>query len=234
VASRIIAALFVLFVLAGLPALSIWTVRGEDLLALPRKTLYFSAALSQWLLTAVTFVIALITPAGFAGFHTIGPGAFARWLILLLAISLGGLGAVLMLEAKRWWPEESKWVYALIPRTKREKLWALALLAPTAAFCEEFVYRGYLLFQLSNYLHSAAWAWIISSLGFGMAHAYQKPSGVARATLLGALLAWPVVRLGSIFPSMAAHFLIDAVALIWLGPLSLKRDSSSIQPQSDL
>jgi membrane protease YdiL (CAAX protease family) len=39
-----------------------------------------------------------------------------------------------------------------------------------------------------------------------------------------------VVRLGSIYPSMATHFLIDAVALVWLGPLSMRREPD---PQSE-
>jgi membrane protease YdiL (CAAX protease family) len=227
VISNIISLLFVLFVLAGLPVLSMWTVRNEDLLALPRKALYLSAAVSQWVLAVLTFVVALITPAGFAEFHAVRPETFAKWLALLAVISLGGLGVVLVLEAREWWPEESKWVYALIPRMNKEKLWAVALLAPTAGFCEEFLYRGYLLAQLSRYLHSVAWAWIISSVAFGMAHSYQKLNGAARAALLGGLLAWPVVRLGSIYPSMAAHFLIDAVALAWIGPLSLKRQTDA-------
>jgi membrane protease YdiL (CAAX protease family) len=229
--SRIINVLFIAFILAGLPVLSMWTVRDEDVLALPRKSLYFSAAVSQWLLAILTFVIVLITSTGFAEFRAVPLGTFAKWLALLLMTSLGGLGVVLVLEARGWWPEESKWVYALIPRTNQEKLWAGALVAPTAGFCEEFVYRGYLLGQLSNYLHSMVWAWIISSVAFGMAHSYQKLNGAARAALLGALLAWPVVRLGSIYPSMAAHFLIDAVALAWLGPRCLngRPDTTSLR-----
>jgi uncharacterized protein len=225
VVSKIINLVFVVFVLAGLPILSRWTVRDEDLLALPRKSLYLSAAVSQWLLAALTFLVILITSAGFAEFRPVGPGTFARWLALLVAISLGSLGVVLVLEARGWWPEESKWVHALIPRTNKERLWALALVAPTAGFCEEFLYRGYLLAQLCRYFHSVAWAWIISSVAFGMAHSYQRFDGATRAALLGGLLAWPVIRLGSIYPSIAAHFLIDAVALAWLGPVTLKRET---------
>jgi membrane protease YdiL (CAAX protease family) len=228
VISRIINLVFVIFVLAGLPLLSVWTVRNEDLLALPRKSLYLSAAFSQWLLTALLFLVILVTRTGFAGFHAVGPGAFAKWLALLIVISLGGLVAVLAFEARGWWPEESKWVHALIPRTDREKVWAVALIAPTAGFCEEFLYRGYLLAQLSHYLHSVAWAWIISSVAFGLAHSYQKLNGAIRAALLAGLLAWPVVRMGSIYPSMAAHFLIDAAALAWLGPASLKQKAGGL------
>jgi membrane protease YdiL (CAAX protease family) len=45
---------------------------------------------------------------------------------------------------------------------------------------------------------------------------------MARTALLGALLTIPVIRTGSLFPSMAAHFVIDAVALAWLGPRFLE------------
>jgi uncharacterized protein len=224
VASRIISVAFVLFVLAGLPVLSVLTVHSEEILRIPRRALYFSAAVSQWLLALLTFIVALSTPAGFAGFNSIGAEAFVKWVVLLTLISLAGLRAVVALEVRGWWPEESEWLQVLIPRTKSEKFWAVVLIAPTAGFCEEFVYRGYLLGQLPRYVHSTVWAWIISSVAFGMAHAYQRPNGVARASLLGGFLVWPVVRFGSIYPSMAAHILIDAVALVWLGPVSLNRN----------
>lgn len=230
--SRVIGLVFVFFLLVGLPALSIWTARSQDLSEFPRSQLYFSAALSQWLLAGITCAVILVTHSGFAGFRSVAPAAFGGWTALLTAISLAGLAAFVFIEVRGWWPEESKWVRALIPRTRKEKVWAAALVAPTAGFCEEFVYRGYLLAQLCRYCHSLAWAWIISSVAFGMAHTYQKPNGVARAALLGALLAWPVVRLRSVFPSMAAHFLIDAVALVWLGPLSLRRELEETLPEA--
>ena len=46
---------------------------------------------------------------------------------------------------------------------------------------------------------------------------------MVRVALLGALLAYPVLRLESLYPSMAAHFVIDVVALVWLGPRFLER-----------
>lgn len=46
-----------------------------------------------------------------------------------------------------------------------------------------------------------------------------------RAAALGALLAWPVVRTGSLYPAMAVHFLIDAAVLGWLGPRMLKAEA---------
>ncbi|HET7841993.1 MAG TPA: CPBP family intramembrane glutamic endopeptidase, partial [Terriglobia bacterium] len=133
-------------------------------------------------------------------------------------ISLAAMGATAVLEKVGWWPEESELVRLLIPTTAREKLWAVLVLAPTAGFCEEFLYRGFLLFQFTQWFHSVNWAWAASSVVFGLAHSYQGASGVARAAALGALLTYPVIHLGSLYPSMAAHFAIDAVALAWLGP----------------
>ena len=87
-------------------------------------------------------------------------------------------------------------------------------MAPTAAFCEEFLFRGYLFAQMHDWLHSTWWAWIGCSLAFGLAHCYQGWGGMARAALLGSLLTYPVVRLGSLYPSMLAHWMIDAAALV--------------------
>ena len=81
--------------------------------------------------------------------------------------------------------------------------------------------------QLSQWFDPVPWAWVGSSVAFGLAHAYQGLNGMVRAALLGALLAYPVVHLGSLYPSMAAHFLIDALALAWLGPRFAERETES-------
>ncbi len=141
----------------------------------------------------------------------------AGWTALLTVVSLAVMGVILALERHGWWPRESDLVYLLVPETGAEKLWGVFLVAPAAALCEEFVYRGYLLATLPAWLHSVSWSWALASVIFGLAHAYQGPGGVARAALLGAWLAYPVLRLGNLCPSIAAHFLIDAVALAWLG-----------------
>jgi membrane protease YdiL (CAAX protease family) len=44
---------------------------------------------------------------------------------------------------------------------------------------------------------------------FGIMHAYQDVGGAARAAILGAVLAVPVVLTGSIVPAMVAHAAID-------------------------
>ena len=49
---------------------------------------------------------------------------------------------------------------------------------------------------------------------------------MTRAALLGALLAYPVVRFGSLYPGMLAHWMIDSVALLWLGALMAPKRNS--------
>jgi membrane protease YdiL (CAAX protease family) len=142
--------------------------------------------------------------------------------------ALLALGVVIFCERRGWLPHESDLVYRLIPETTREKLWGALIIAPTAAFCEEFLFRGYLLTQLHDWLHSLSWAWVVCSLAFGLAHCYQGWSGITRAGLLGALLAYPVVRLGSLYPAMLAHWMIDAIALVWLGPWLLRKDKGPL------
>ncbi len=225
--ARIVEAGFVLVLAAVVPVLSYRTSRKLEILAIPRLQLYWSAAISQWILAALGVVVVLLTPMTFteAGFRAITVPSFGFWIAVLTGVSLAALGLVVLFEQRGWWPPEPELVHALIPQTRVEKFWAVLLISPTAAICEEFLYRGFLLAELSQWFHSLAWATAVSSVVFGMAHAYQGFSGMGRAALLGALLSIPVIRLGTVFPSMASHFLIDAVALAWLGPRMLRRSS---------
>jgi len=225
-AARIESVLFILLLVVGVPVLSLSTARDSRLHQMPRLDLYVSATISQWALTimgvAVFFLGSL--SAFSIGFRRLAPATALIWAGALVALSVAGILLGLFLERHGWWPAESDLTYLLIPRTRQEKVWSLLLLVPTAAFCEEFLYRGLLLAQISQWLRTGAWACAVSSLAFGLAHVYQGWSGMLRASLLGALLAYPVIHFGSLYPSMLAHGLIDALALAWLGPKFLVRD----------
>lgn len=227
--SQTVLIVFALFLLFGVPVLSILTARDVRLRYVPRLALYYSATLSQWILAALGVLVVLaggLRPSAI-GFRTISAARFFRWTAEVTGLALALMVFLLLLERWGWWPDETPLVYLLVPETPREKFWAALMLAPTAALTEEFLYRGFLLVQLALWLHSTAWAWVLSSVAFGMAHAYQGVSGVARAAVLGALLAYPVLRLGSLYPSMGAHLVLDALALAWLGPKMLQQQKKS-------
>jgi membrane protease YdiL (CAAX protease family) len=211
---------FSLFLIFGVPLLSWRTARAEQVKGIPKTALYFSAVVSQWILAGIGVLVAFVAWPDWSavGIAPVRWTDFWEWVVVLVAVSVAGLLVILLLEHRGWWPKEPEMVRMLMPENGREKIWAAFGLAPTAGLCEEFLYRGFLLAELSAWSHSAVWGIVISSTAFGLAHSYQGANGMARAGLLGALLAWPVVRLGSLYPSMVAHFLIDAVALLWLGP----------------
>lgn len=216
---------FIAFLAAGVPMLSAATARDSEVREIPRLALYISAVVSQWVIGGVGLLVFFLSPltVSTAGFRAIPPGAGLIWACGMVGVSVACMLAALFLERRGWWPAEAELVRRLIPETRGEKLWSVLLLAPTAALCEEFLYRGYLLAQLTRWLPDSTWAWAASSLIFGLAHAYQGWSGVARASLLGALLGYPVICLGSLYPSMLAHALIDALSFTWLGPKFLRQ-----------
>ncbi len=215
---------FSLILLVAVPVLSILTARQPQLRLIPRLDLYVSATVSQWILTLLAVGLVLIDKSGLTslGLRPLATAAFYKWTSGITLGTLAGLTVMTVLESRGLWPSDSDLVEILIPRTSREKLVALVMVAPTAAICEEILYRGFLFQRLLDWNGSATWALIVASLGFGMAHAYQGLHGMVRAAVLGALLTVPLVRTGSIYPSIASHFLIDAVALVWLGPKFLK------------
>jgi membrane protease YdiL (CAAX protease family) len=215
---------FLTLVVVGIPLISWMTARDPQIRTLPRRSLYLSAALSEWIFAALAIIAAKVAGLEMpdVGFRALAVEPFAGWTATLVAISAAGLGGLWLLEQRGWWPDEPELVYVLLPRTASEKAWALLLVAPTAALAEEFLFRGYVLAVMARLFHSEAWAWGLQSAAFGLAHGYQRPHGAIRAAALGLLLAWPVVRTGNLYPSIVAHFLIDATAFAWLGPRMLK------------
>jgi CAAX protease family protein len=222
---------FSVLLIVGVPLLSWRSARPEQVQGIPRTALYFSALASQWMLAAIGgLVVFFAWPDGLTvGLAAVSGSGFLKWTVVLVLVSVAGLGLVLYLERHGLWPEEPEMVRILMPQTSRERWWALLGMAPTAGLCEEFLYRGFLLAEASAWFHSAGLGVAVSSAAFGLAHSYQGLNGMVRAGLLGALLAWPVVQTGSLYPSMTAHFLIDAVALLWLGPKFMRKQPAIIE-----
>jgi len=127
------------------------------------------------------------------------------------AIAVAGLGVIVLVVrvGERLGMSESGISLALMPRNGRE-VRGFLLLAAVAAVGEEYLFRGFAQGVLAEGLGSAWPAVALTSLSFGVSHGYQKLIGIVRATLLGFLLAVPVVVTGSLFPAIVAHFWINA------------------------
>jgi membrane protease YdiL (CAAX protease family) len=80
----------------------------------------------------------------------------------------------------------------------------------TAGVCEEIVYRGFMIAYFMTALDVSFWiAAALSSVAFGLAHAYQGPSGILRTGLVGALFALLYGLTGALWAPIAVHVLMD-------------------------
>lgn len=96
---------------------------------------------------------------------------------------------------------------AIAPTSPAERR-AFGWLALSAGVCEELMYRGLLLGGLA--VGVGLWpAVAISTIVFGLGHAYQGPAGVIRTGLVGLIMALLTVFSGSIWVAVALHVVVD-------------------------
>ena len=98
-------------------------------------------------------------------------------------------------------------VEKLAPHTRSELTWWVAV-SLSAGVCEEFVFRGYLIWAFQPLL--GLWgAALFSLVAFALAHAYQGAKGILATGAAGSLLTVVVLVSGSLFPAMIVHALVD-------------------------
>ena len=72
------------------------------------------------------------------------------------------------------------------------------------------IFRGFLIAYLMAALGTPFWvAAVLSSVVFGLAHAYQGPAGIPRVALLGGLFALLYGMTGSVLVPIVAHAVMD-------------------------
>lgn len=197
-------------------------LRLQKLLALPtvdskeKLALYAVTIAFQWVLVGV-----------------VGWRAFARkltlqdlglgpqpWMGIVLAGLLGAIfiGGLQWLNLRRIGKMDGeapellrKLANRLLPVNLLEYL-PYSALAITAGVCEEFVYRGFGIAAISR---AGLPLWLVvgvSSILFGLAHAYQGRGGIVSTGIFGVLLAIGRLWLGSLIPVMMWHAGLDLAA----------------------
>ena len=126
--------------------------------------------------------------------------------VLMVAILLSMSGAARRDIA----PAYATAIRPVVPHTAADWYWFVPV-AATAALCEEFLYRGYALTQIAALTHDVTVGVVLSSIAFGLGHAYQGRIGMAGAAITGLLYACLFVFGGSLLPCMLAHFLQDII-----------------------
>ena len=90
----------------------------------------------------------------------------------------------------------------------------------TAAFLEEFLFRGYLLnrlIDLQGKQTKLAWviALVVQAVVFGLVHAYQSPAGMFKVGVIGLVFGVSYLVTGrNLWPLILAHGLIDSLDMV--------------------
>jgi membrane protease YdiL (CAAX protease family) len=219
-------AILLAVLLVAVPVMALAQVPLAEGVEIERLPAYWSSIGVLWLVgTACWFVGTRDGGAAAIGLVGMPVGASVAWTVgLLLAIlalvlvfrtvgNLLGLGDTPLLRQ-------------LLPRTAQERR-VFALLSLAAGTSEELAYRGYVITVLAPLLGTGA-AVALSTVVFGIMHAYQGTMGVLRTATMGGLLAWGFLASGSLWPALLAHALFDVLAGIVLGErLLLNRTEGS-------
>ncbi len=88
------------------------------------------------------------------------------------------------------------------------------VLSLTAGFCEEIVFRGYLLEQLRRRTRTVSVAILFQAVMFGISHGYQGVKNMALITALGVLYGLVAYWRGSLAPGILAHVWADIASVI--------------------
>jgi membrane protease YdiL (CAAX protease family) len=186
--------------------------RSEADAARPRLWLWRSWMILLWTLVATGVVLWVYTGRNWDALKFVWPQGWRLWIAIGLVLALAitqSRTAIRIARSNRSkrikiaFPAAEK----LSPRTGSEMGWFVAL-SLTAGFCEEFIFRGYLIwaFQPLFGLWGAA---AFSVVVFAFAHAYQGPKGILSTGFVGLLFTLVVLITGSLWPAIALHALVD-------------------------
>ncbi len=179
-----------------------------------RRTLYRRNMLAQWILAAMAIGLWLGGDRSLASLGlTVEPGwRFAAGVVAVVATAIFFLlqwrRAKASAEVRERVKRQIVGAGELLPRTRAE-LRAFTWVSVTAGFCEEMLFRGFFMGYLVMLTDSIWIAVVVSSVFFGMGHAYQGVMGVAVTALAGLAFACVYVVSGSLVFSMAIHALVD-------------------------
>ena len=204
----------VVIILLGLSALGALTAHFQSgvnpAAARTRIPSYVLTIVMEWLVLG--FVWFGIRRYGFRLQHLIGGGwsspaqairdlGIAVVFLFMALVILGALAGLLHAT-----PNQA--VRRLIPQTPAEVLLYL-LLALTAGFCEEIVFRGYLMRQFSTLTENGQVGLVLQGLLFGAAHGYQGLRYMLLIAVYGCMFGLLAQSRRSLRPGIIAHFLQD-------------------------
>ena len=102
-------------------------------------------------------------------------------------------------------------MYAMLPQSGKDYTLFVLVVSVSAGICEELIFRWYLYSFVSEHFH---WFYslVLSSVAFGLWHAYLGWQHVMKTALVGALLCGVYIYIESLIVVIALHILLDIYA----------------------
>jgi membrane protease YdiL (CAAX protease family) len=182
--------------------------------ALARKRLWIGAIGYLWALVAIGTILWMANDRSWSTLGLVRPLGWRLWAaiglvaLVLLYYLQATIAVIRDAEARasvqRQFTGE---LAAVLPRTRADLAW-FAGVALTAGFCEEFLYRGVLIWALSPWLGWWGAAGLSVTL-FALGHAYQGWPGIVRTGIVGTLFTALIAVLDSLWPAIVLHALVD-------------------------
>jgi membrane protease YdiL (CAAX protease family) len=104
-------------------------------------------------------------------------------------------------------------IRTLLPQNRTEIVLSL-MMAFTAGYCEEVIFRGYLQRQFAALTHVAAGGILLQGIAFGAAHGYQGWKYMLIIAVFGTMFGQLAHWRGTLRPGMIAHAVQDTVGLL--------------------
>jgi membrane protease YdiL (CAAX protease family) len=144
------------------------------------------------------------------------PSIIPLWGISTAILCIALVAVALLLRTRLRRPPKPS-IIALLPRGASEKI-GFAFLCILIAAVEEFIYRGFALSTLRDWVGSDLLAVVLVCLSFALMHGLQDWIAILVAFVQGIVLAVSVVVVRSLLPAIAGHFAADLFAGSFLLP----------------
>jgi membrane protease YdiL (CAAX protease family) len=185
----------------------------EDQVPKMRIGIYRQIMLLEWGLSALVAVLWVTRGRNWAALGLVPQlngaaiGVAVGILIVLVAGGIQQRKALARAGAADTLRKRMAKIERILPHSEADLRW-FEVVSITAGICEEFLYRGFLIWYLSHLM--PFWpAVVVAVVLFGVGHVYQGPAGATRAGLLGAFLALVYLLTRSLYLSMLLHFMAD-------------------------
>ena len=209
---------FALLVFVGYPLYSLFTI-SDDLREIrergePARISAYRYTIVTWLLFAACLCLLWAESGREWGAIGIRLADSARLAVAIGISVIAILVIVVPLRNLARHPERSGMLESqlgefvvLLPRTKREEAWFTGV-SVNAGITEELIFRGYLVWYLSNFVH-LYWAAGIAAVLFAFAHGYQGLKQIPGILLFSAIAVALFVYSGSLLIPVVFHIVLD-------------------------